>query len=79
MASKFFKQEINLNKTLKSLSQSDSIVLEVADGVSFDDTQRALQAYASKLKIKLTTESLKAVSAADQVVRLVKIDHLGSR
>tara|TARA_R110002051_G_C8516077_1_gene467163 strand:- start:10 stop:249 length:240 start_codon:yes stop_codon:yes gene_type:complete len=77
MASQLFKESINVSKLLKSLSENTSVVLEVSDGITFDYTQRSLQSYATRLKIKLVTDSLKAVSANDQVVRLVKITHKG--
>lgn len=79
MASKFFKSKLNIGKKLQGMAQGESFVLELADNASFFDVQKNTQSYATRYKIKLLTSSLRAVNENDQVVRLLKIEHNGTK
>ena len=77
MASKFFKSNINLGKTLQGMGKGESFVLELTENATFFDVQKSTQSYATRYKIKLITKALRAIDEDDQVIRLLKIIHNG--
>ena len=77
MASKFFKTKLNIGQKLQSMREGESFVMELSDKGTFFDCQKNMQSYATRYRIKLANENLKAISENDQVVRLLRVTHKG--
>lgn len=79
MASKFFKSKLNIGKKIQGMKTGESFVLELSETSTFFEVQKNIQSYATRYKIRVVTESLKAINESDQVVRLLKITHKGNK
>lgn len=79
MASKFFKTKLNIGQKLQSMREGESFVMELSDNSTFFDCQKNTQSYATRYRIKLKTEALKAINEDDQVVRLLRVTHNGEK
>lgn len=78
MASRFFKTKLNIGKKLQSMQEGESFVMELSDNEkSWFNCQKQIQSYATRYKIKLSTEALRAVSENENVVRILRVTHKG--
>ena len=77
MASKFFKTKLNIGQKLQSMREGESFVMELSNSASWFEGQKQMQSYATKLRIKLSTEALRAVSENENVVRILRVTHSG--
>jgi len=77
MASKFFKTKLNIGQKLQSMREGESFVMELSDNASWFDGQKQIQSCATRYKIKLSTEALRAVSEDENVVRILRVMYKG--
>jgi len=79
MASKYFTGVKNLRKTLSALSEGESVILQLADGVKYNPAMRAVTATLCRASvgIKVSQQSLAAIEIEDcQALRLIKVTRI---
>ena len=66
----------NLTSKLKALQVGDSVLLELRDGVPYNDLMKSVTATCCRLKIKVKQTALKGLSLdfnQDAIINIVKV------